>query len=84
MSKTVKIGAIWVNEREVNGQMVKSPSIKLGVKSSKPEYNLSVEVIVRDHTGKVIAKQTDGYINLYKPKEGAPENLAQELVIKRS
>ena len=64
MAKRVKIGKLLVTE----GKYGKQVSIGLGKKGKDPKYNLSVEVIVRDGAGKIVAQQTDGYINLVDPR----------------
>lgn len=84
--KTVKIGSVWLNEvTSASGEAKKVPSIKLGSKGNKdPQYDLSVEIIVRDSKGTVVARQTDGFVNMYAPREGAPSKLKHDLVITRS
>lgn len=74
-NKKVQLGNLVVNER--NGKP--SVSIALGKKAKKPEhakYDFSVELIVRDNTGKVVAQQTDGYLNLQDPRTLADDILA--------
>lgn len=62
--KSVKVGAVLRNEDD------KPPYIKLGSKSNKAEYNYSVQITVRDGTGKVVADQTDGFLSLFDPRKG--------------
>lgn len=64
MAKYVQIGNLVVSEKD--GE--RSGSIALGNKSTNPDYNYSVELIVRDGKGKVIAQQKDGWINLEDPR----------------
>jgi|GEM_PF-4393848 hypothetical protein len=65
-SKLNKIGAVW-RKKDDSGFY-----IRLGNESkTKPEYNLSVEVIVRNAQGEVVAKQTDGFLTLLDPREQA-------------
>lgn len=66
MAKNVQIGTLMVSE----GQYGKQVSIGLGKKNKGEysKYDLTVELIVKDATGKVVAKQTDGFINLIDPR----------------
>lgn len=55
------------------GQVLKGKDggsyITLGNDRNKdPQYNFSVEVTVRDSSGEVVAKQTDGYLNVFDPR----------------
>lgn len=55
-------------------------SLALGNKSKNERYNLTVEVVVRDNTGKVVAKQTDGFIDLVDPR-AEPDRLLAKAII---
>jgi hypothetical protein len=80
MAKNVEIGSLIVSE-DNNGN--KRVSIGLGKKNRDAKYSkydLSVEVVVRDHTGKVIAKQTDGFINLIDPRTRADDLLKAGII----
>lgn len=101
--KNVKIGCIWVNDVKSieQGEVVvkKVSSIKLGNRMKKdhpkynPDYDLSVEITVKDGNGKVVAHSVDGFVNLRNPRDfkpdpekeqatrNVPENLKYELVI---
>lgn len=85
-SKNLKIGAIWMNEVEVNGEKQLLPSIKLGTKSPKSEYNFTVELVVKDGDGNVVGTSTNGYIKMFAVEKGpkTPPNLRFDLVIPRS
>lgn len=81
----IKIGSLLVNERTfVNqGKEVKKNlvSVALGnVKNKDPKYNLSVTLIVKDSTGKVVHQQENGYINLVDPRLQPDELLAAGLI----
>lgn len=63
-----KIGAIW-EKKDHSGLF-----IKLGTQNkNKPEYDISVEVVVRDANGEVIHKQTDGFLTVVDPRKQAEE-----------
>ena len=65
MAQKVKVGNLMVKDVEYNGVKKKLRSIGLGSKSNKnPKYNQSVEIIVRDSAGKVLARQTDGWLEV--------------------
>lgn len=50
-------------------------SLALGRKGNKdPKYDYSVELVVRDFEGNVVATQTDGFVNLVDPR-AQPDNL---------
>jgi hypothetical protein len=77
-TKKYKIGSLIKNEieEEVNGQKVKRSwlSVGLGQKGKDPKWDLSVEIIVKDNNGKVVAKQTDGFLDVVDPRK-EPEDL---------
>lgn len=64
MAKNTRIGNLLNNK--VNGKTL--ISIGLGNKGKDPKYNTSVEIIVRDSEGKVVARQTDGFLTLVNPR----------------
>jgi hypothetical protein len=73
MAKYIDIGTLQVK----NGTF-----LALGRKN-KPgyeKYDLSVEIIVKDNTGKVVAHQKDGFINLVDPRKQADELLAKNII----
>lgn len=76
MAKYVQIGNLVVQEKD--GE--RSGSIALGNKSANPDYNYSVELIVRDGKGKVIAQQKDGWINLEDPRTKPDKLLKMNLI----
>jgi hypothetical protein len=76
MAKYVQIGNLVVTEK--NGE--RSGSIALGSKSTNPDYAYSVELIVRDGKGKVVAQQKDGWINLEDPRTRPDKLLKMGLI----
>ena len=73
MAKKLKVGSLLVNKRTFNnnGVDVEKTMISLGlgnVKNKDPKYNLNVEFIVKDHTGKVVHRQENGFISLVDPR----------------
>lgn len=63
-SKMSKIGGVWSKNKDPN-----SFSIKLGTSGNKdPKYDMSVEIVVKNGAGEVIAKQTDGWLTLKDPR----------------
>lgn len=78
MAKKIKVGSLIKSEKEVeiNGQKVKKTflSIGLGQKGKNADYNQTVEVIVRDSRGKIVAQQTDGFLDVVDPRK-EPEDL---------
>lgn len=78
----IKLGSLLVNEITDNktGKPKKLLSIGLGNKGKNDKYNLSVEITVKDHTGKVVAHQTDGFLELVDPRKQPDDLLAAELI----
>lgn len=69
----VKFGTVYSEKSETGPRVY----IGLGSKNrTKPEYNTTVEIIVKDSTGKVIHKQTDGFVNVEDPRKRAEELLS--------
>lgn len=71
--KKLKIGSLLVQEREFDNPSgkVKKKMISLGLGNTRnkdPKYNLSVELIVKDHTGAVVHRQENGFVNLVDPR----------------
>lgn len=77
MAKKIKIGSLIVTEVQ---DKVRGPkkliSLGLGVKGARSEYDMSVEVIVRNKAGQVVHKQTDGFISLSDPRTEMDDLLA--------
>lgn len=79
--KKIKVGSLIKSEKEVNGVKKSWLSIGLGQKNDKrPEYDQTVEIIVRDNKGKVVAQQTDGWLDLVNPREEPKELLAAGVI----
>lgn len=77
MAKKITIGNLLLNE--IDGR--KMVSIGLGQKNKKnPKYDLTVEITVKDATGKVVASQKDGWINLVNPRTQPDELLAAGII----
>lgn len=76
--KKIKLGTLLVNEivDKNTNKPKKLLSIGLGQKGKNEQYNLSVEVTVRDSKGKVVAQQTDGYLELVDPRKEPDDLLA--------
>jgi hypothetical protein len=83
-AKKVKVGSLIKSEveREVNGQKVKQSllSIGLGNKGKNADYHQTVEVIVRDNRGKIVAQQIDGFLDVVDPRK-EPEDLYKAGII---
>lgn len=79
-NKKVKFATIMRKKQE-NGSY--SNFIVLGNKSkdsSKSKYDVSVEIIVRDNTGTVIAHQQDGFISVEDPRTRPDELLNNKAI----
>lgn len=72
MAKITRIGNLLNNK--VNGKTLLS--IGLGNKGKNEDYNTSVEIIVRNSKGEVVARQTDGFLNLVDPRKEPDDLLA--------
>lgn len=70
MAKNVRVGNLLNNK--VNGKTLLS--IGLGNKGKDPKYNTTVEITIKDSEGNVIAKQTNGFLNLVDPRK-EPDDL---------
>lgn len=83
-NKKVRVGILLKNKKTFtnNGKSVEREmlSIALGTQGRDPKYNTTVELIVKDNTGKVIHTQTNGFINLTNPRT-QPGELLQAGII---
>lgn len=67
MAKKLTIGTVLVTDLK----NPKRASIALGRKNTNAayaKYDVTVELVVKDNTGKVVATQTDGWLNLVDPR----------------
>lgn len=81
MAKKYKVGSLIKTDKEYENNGVKTKktflSIGLGQKNpKKPEWDQSVEVIIRNNKGDVIARQTDGFLDVVDPRQEPKELLA--------
>lgn len=80
MAKNIEIGNLIVKEKE-DGSI--SRFLALGKKNKDAKYSrydLSVEIVVKDASGKVVARQTDGFVGLSDPRTQADELLAKNII----
>lgn len=68
------------------GQVLKGKDggsyITLGNDRNKdPKYNYSVELTVRNSAGEVVAKQTDGYLSVFDPRDGQNADNVPDFVL---
>lgn len=80
MTKNVEIGNLIVKQ---NKDGTVNTFIALGRKNKDvkySKYDISVEVTVRDNTGKVISSQKDGFINLSDPRTLHKELLSKGVI----
>ena len=83
MAKYIDIGNLMVKE---NDKGEKSVFLTLGKTNKDPKYSkydLHVEIVVKDNEGKVVARQTDGFVGLVDPRTQPRELLAKELISKK-
>src|SRR5690349_5388830 len=85
MAKKLKIGSLLANKRTFNngGKEVEKTLISLALGSMKnkdPKYNLSVTLIVKDHTGKIVHQQDNGFVNMVDPRSQPDELFAAGLI----
>lgn len=67
--KKIQLGVLLLNKVKFDGVEKTLASIALGNdKNSDSKYNTSVEIIVRDGSGKIIHEQKNGYISLADPR----------------
>ncbi len=71
-NKYLKIGSVIKSIRKDGSENF---SIGLGTKGKNPQYDLSVELIVKDNTGKIVGRQVDGFVNLINPRTEANDLL---------
>lgn len=75
--KKFKVGSLIKTDREANGVKKSFLSIGLGQKNpKKPEWDQSVEIIVRNNKGDIVARQTDGFLDVVDPRKEPEELLA--------
>ena len=68
------------NKLDKEGNVL-STYIALGKKSKTPsQYDLTVEVVVKDAKGKVVARQTDGFLEVVNPRT-LPDQLLEKNII---
>lgn len=66
----VKAGSVW-KKKDGTGMY-----IALGDSRNKnPDFNYSVEVIVKNAKGEVVASQTDGFLTILDPRKSPKANL---------
>lgn len=83
-NKYKRIGTLLVSTTHSNGDPLVDNngnpktlrSIALGSKSSNPIYQLDVEIIARDGTGKVVFQQINGFLPLQDPRTQPDDLLA--------
>lgn len=85
MAKKLKVGSLLVNKRKFtnNGTEVEKTMISLALgnlKNKDPRYDLSVELTVRDNTGKIVHSQTNGFVNLIDPRTQPDELLKAGII----
>jgi hypothetical protein len=64
-----KIGTVWSKKEDPDKFF-----IKLGNTGKNEQYNLTVELVVKNHQGEVVAKQTDGFLQLLDPRKAPLAN----------
>jgi len=81
-TKRIKLGNVIVeNKKDKNGQEYTSRYIGLGQQGSKnPDFDLTVELTVKDSKGKVIASQTNGFLSVVDPRTQPQELLSAGLI----
>lgn len=83
--KRFKIGTLLTNKRKFtnNGREVEKTLVSLAlgnIRNKDPKYNMSVEIIVRDHAGKVLHKQENGFLNLIDIRAQPDELLSAGII----
>lgn len=84
-AKKIKVGSLIKTDKEfeVNGKKVKKTFLSIGLgnkNANKPDFNQSVEIIVRDKLGKIVAQQTDGFLDVIDPRK-EPQDLFDANII---
>lgn len=86
MSKLTRIGSVWQTKASTS----EDPKffLRLGQQNpKKPQYDVSVEVIVKDANGVVIQTMKDGFLTLTDPRKSQyvspniPEKLHFDVLI---
>jgi hypothetical protein len=76
-NKFVRVGTVMKSKQGEGSYVV------LGNPKAKDDrYRLSVELTVKDASGKVIATQTDGFLSVFDPNEKAPPSVLKEISLK--
>lgn len=70
--KFTKLGTVWSKKEDPDAFFV-----KLGNKGKNTQYDLTVEITVKDSEGKVVAQQTDGFLTLSDPRKSPNANAEQ-------
>lgn len=81
MGKLTRVGSVW----EAKTSTPENPKyfMKLGQKNDKkPQFDVTVEVTVKDANGKVLSQSTDGFITLSDPRKSqfASPNIPEKLL----
>jgi len=64
-TKFTQVGQVWSTKADPDKFF-----IKLGRQNkNNPKYDLTVELVVKDANGTVVATQTDGFLNLSDPRK---------------
>lgn len=81
-NKKLRIGNLLVEKKKSQaGREYTSVYLGLGNDRNKnPDYNLSVELVVKDHTGKVVHTQKNGFVSLVDPRTQPDELLAAGII----
>jgi hypothetical protein len=81
LPKKIKVGVLMLNEVEYKGEKKKLLSLGLGNRNkNKPEYDYKLELVVKDGNGKVVATQSDGFLDLVDPRK-EPDDLFKAGII---
>jgi len=62
--KFTKVGQVWAKKDDPEAFFV-----KLGQKGKNADYDLTVEITVKNAAGEIVAQQTDGFLNLSDPRK---------------
>ena len=81
MAKLTRIGSVW----ETKASTPENPKyfLKMGQSNpAKPQYDITVEVTVKNAKGEVLSQSKDGYITLMDPRKSqyASPNLPEKLL----
>jgi hypothetical protein len=77
--KWIKVGSLIKTEKEfeVNGSKVKKTFLSIGLgnkNTKKPEYDQTVEIVVRNSKGEIVSTQKDGFLDVVDPRK-EPDDL---------